>query len=125
MFKFNPFQNKPWFLRACCTSLLKTLWEKDNLLTTSNLSFFYSVFQPFGKLSAIFVKSEIVVSKGLKFVVWERVKTKYCSSQRKYSSKSSNIVILINKCSFCYLDLKVFQEGKLLLGRALLLGEIR
>ena len=46
---------------------------------------------------------------------------KYYSSQRKISS---NIVILINKCSLCYLDLKVFQEGELLLGRALLLGEI-
>ena len=23
--KLNPFPNKPWFLRVCCTSLLKTL----------------------------------------------------------------------------------------------------
>ena len=28
----NPFPNKPcWFLRVCCTSLLKTLWEKEKL----------------------------------------------------------------------------------------------
>ena len=29
----NPFPNKPWFLRVCSTSLLKTLWEKENLLS--------------------------------------------------------------------------------------------
>ena len=26
---FSPFPNKPWFLRVCSTSLLKTLWEKE------------------------------------------------------------------------------------------------
>ena len=36
---FNPFPNKPWFLRVCSTSLLKTLWEKEKLLVTSNFSF--------------------------------------------------------------------------------------
>ena len=25
----NPFPNKPWFLRVCSKSLLKTLWEKE------------------------------------------------------------------------------------------------
>ena len=25
--RVNSFPNKPWFLRVCCTSLLKTLWE--------------------------------------------------------------------------------------------------
>ena len=43
----NPFPNKPWFLRVCSTSLLKTLWEKDKLLVTSNFSFSHSVFYPF------------------------------------------------------------------------------
>ena len=28
---FNPFPNKPWFLHVCSKSLLKTLWEKENL----------------------------------------------------------------------------------------------
>ena len=28
----NSFPNKPWLLRVCSTCLLKTLWEKDNLL---------------------------------------------------------------------------------------------
>ena len=37
---FNPFPNKPWFLRVCSTGLLKTLWEKEKLLVKSNFSFF-------------------------------------------------------------------------------------
>ena len=41
---FNPFSNKPWFLHVCITSLLKTLWEKEKLLTMSNFSFSHSVF---------------------------------------------------------------------------------
>ena len=43
------------------TSLLKTLWEKEKLLATSNFSFSHSVFYPFGKLSAIFINFKIVV----------------------------------------------------------------
>ena len=57
----NPFPNKPWFLHVCSLSLLKTLWEKEKLLVTSNFSFFHSVFYPFGVLSAIFITFEIVV----------------------------------------------------------------
>ena len=45
--KINPFPNKPWFLRVCSTSLLKTLWEKEKLLVTSNFSFSHSVFYLF------------------------------------------------------------------------------
>ena len=45
--ELNPFPNKPWFLRVCSASLLKTLWEKDELLVTSNSSFSHSVFYPF------------------------------------------------------------------------------
>ena len=43
-FLVNPFPNKPWFLRVCSTSLLKTLWKKEKLLVTSNFSFPHSVF---------------------------------------------------------------------------------
>ena len=46
----NPFPNNPWFLRVCSTSLLKTLWEKEKLLITSNFSFSHSVFYPFEEL---------------------------------------------------------------------------
>ena len=42
----NPFPNKPWFLRVCSTSLLKTPWEKEKMLVTSNLSSSHSVFYP-------------------------------------------------------------------------------
>ena len=35
---FNPFPNKPWFLRASRTCLLKTLWEKEKLLVLSIFS---------------------------------------------------------------------------------------
>ena len=62
-FSFNPFPNKPWFLRVCSTSLLKTLWEKEKLLIASNFSFSHSVFYPFRELSAIFAKLEIVLCK--------------------------------------------------------------
>ena len=36
---YNSFPSKPWFLRVCSTCLLKTLWEKEKLLVTSNSSF--------------------------------------------------------------------------------------
>ena len=62
-YPLNPFPNKLWFLHVCSTSLLKTLWEKEKLLVTSNFSFSHSVFSPFRELSAIFSKSEIVVCK--------------------------------------------------------------
>ena len=63
----NPFQNKPWFLHVCGTSLLKTLWEKEKLLVTSTFSFSHCVFYPFGELSAILIKFEIVVCKLFQF----------------------------------------------------------
>ena len=62
-YPFYPFPNKPWFLRVCSTCLLKTLWEKEKLLVTSNFSLFHSVFYPFGEISAIFIISKIVVCK--------------------------------------------------------------
>ena len=64
---FNPFPSKPWFLRVCSTSLLKTLLEKEKLLVTSNFSFSHSVFYLFGQLSAIVIKSKIVVCKLFQF----------------------------------------------------------
>ena len=64
---FNPFPNKPWFLRVCSICLLKTLWEKGKLLVTSNFSYTCSVFHPFRELSAIFTEFEIVVCKLFQF----------------------------------------------------------
>ena len=51
----NPFPNKPWFLHVCSTCLLKTLWEKEKLLITSNFSFSHSVVCRFRELSPAFV----------------------------------------------------------------------
>ena len=42
----NTFPNKPWLLRVCSRRLLKTLWEKEKLLVTSNSSFFPQCFLP-------------------------------------------------------------------------------
>ena len=64
---FNPFPNKPWFLRVCSTRLLKTLWEKEKLLVTSNFSFSHSVFYPCRELSSIFINFKIVVCKLAQF----------------------------------------------------------
>ena len=58
---------------------MKTLWEKEKLLVTSNFSFSQSVFYPFGKLVFHFHQicncrlRTLSVWKRLKFVVWERV----------------------------------------------------
>ena len=59
--RINPFPNKPWFLRVCSISVLKTLWGKEKLLVTSNFSFSRSVFYMFLEFSAISIKFEIVV----------------------------------------------------------------
>ena len=64
---FNPFPNKPRFLRICSKSLLKTPWEKEKLLVTSNFSFSHSGFNPFGELSPIFMKLKIVVCELFQF----------------------------------------------------------
>ena len=60
-------QNKPWFLRVCRTSYLKTLQEKKKLLVTSNLSFSHSVFYQFGGLLAIFIEFQTAIFKLLQF----------------------------------------------------------
>ena len=65
--EFNPFPNKPWFLRVCCTSLLKTLREKEKLLVKSNFSFSRSVFYPLGELSSISIEFKIVIYKLFRF----------------------------------------------------------
>ena len=41
---FIPFPNKPLYLRVYSISILKTLWENEKLLVTSNFSLSHSVF---------------------------------------------------------------------------------
>ena len=60
-------QTRPFFLRVCSKSLLKTLKEKEKLLVTSNFSFSHSVLNPFGELSTIFTKFEIIICKLFQF----------------------------------------------------------
>ena len=75
---FNLFPNKPWSLRVCSKSLLKTLWEKEKLLITSNFSFSQWLL-PVWKTFCHFHQTwncrlqTISVWKSLKFVIWERV----------------------------------------------------
>ena len=45
-YTFNPFLHNDTFWCPWETSLLKTLWEKEKLLVTSNFSFSDSVFYP-------------------------------------------------------------------------------
>ena len=59
----KPFPHDDAYWRPWETSFLKTLWEKEKLLVTSDFSFFHNVFYQTGKLGAIFVKFEIVVCK--------------------------------------------------------------
>ena len=77
--------------------VLKTLWEKEKLLIMSNLSFSRSVYYPFRELSAIFIKSEIVICKlsiwnSLKFVVWEflRIKKKAFENECRKGENAGN-----------------------------------
>ena len=84
-FVLNPFPNKPWFLRDCSTSLLKTLWEKEKLLVTSNFSFSHSIFYPNKGVSAIFTK--------FKIFVWKHVESKSVSNL-SFGKESSNSKIL-------------------------------
>ena len=77
----NPFPNKAWFLRVCSIGLLKTLWENEKLLVTSNFSF-SQCFLPFRKTFCHFYQIRSSRSKTLwvwksqNFVIWERVKIK-------------------------------------------------
>ena len=60
---FNPFSKNPLFLRVCINNRqrLKTQWERENLLVTSNFSFSPSVLYTVTELSSVFLKFEIVV----------------------------------------------------------------
>ena len=51
--KINPFPNNPWFLHVYSISLLKTPWEKEKLLVTSNFTF-SQCFLPFWRTMCYF-----------------------------------------------------------------------
>ena len=76
----NPFPNKPWFLRVCSTCHLKTLWGKGEIARYEQFLLFSQYFQQVQKTSCRFHQiwnyhlQTLSVWKGVKFVVWERVK---------------------------------------------------
>ena len=115
---FNPFTNKPLFLRVCCTGLLKTLWVKKKLLFTSNFSFSHSVFYHFGELSTVSIKHKIVpckllslsIWKSLKFVVWERVKSIMFHVWVKDHDIMDKDIMLVNSILFPASMLSVFKD---------------
>ena len=88
--------NETWFACVCNTSLLKTLWETEKLLITSNFSFSHSVFYPFGKFSAIFIEFKncrlqslavwnilkLLFGKGLKSAITE------CTIKQSHAQKN-------------------------------------
>ena len=74
----NPFPNKPWFLRVCRTSLLKTL-GKGEIARSEQFLLFPQCFLPIWITFCHFHQIQncrlqtISVWKSLKYVVWERV----------------------------------------------------
>ena len=80
-----PFPNKPWILRVCTASLLKTLWEKKKLRYASNISFsqcFLSIWRTLYHFHQIWScrMQGLSIWKSLKFVVSEWIKTKWSES---------------------------------------------
>ena len=65
-------QASPGFYMSAVKSLLKTQWEKDKLLVTSNLSFSHSVSYLFRDLSVSFIKFKNCRLQPLS--VWENLK---------------------------------------------------
>ena len=72
----------PGFYVFAVQVFLKTLWEKQKLLITSNFSFSHTVFYPFWRTFRHFHRiwdcrlQALSVWEGLKFIVWEKVKKK-------------------------------------------------
>ena len=81
---FNPFPNKPWFLRVCITSQLKTM-GKGEIARYEQFLLFPQCFLPFWRTCCHFHQIKncylqtLSVSKLLKFVVWESVKAVFNS----------------------------------------------
>ena len=97
-------KKKPWFLRVYRTNLLKTLWEKEKLLVTSNFSFSHSISYPFQELSAIFIKFKTVVSKLFQF---GRVQNLSFGKELKHNRKN------IGHCYISEIILKTALNTKL------------
>ena len=69
----NPFPNKPWFLRVCSMSLLKTLCNQRFLLFPQRFHPVWRTLGYFHQIQNCRLRS-LWNWKGLKLVIWERVK---------------------------------------------------
>ena len=65
--RFNPFPNKPWFLLVYNYKSFDNTVGKGEIARHEQFLIFRSVFYPFGELSAVFIKFEIVVCKPFLF----------------------------------------------------------
>ena len=78
--KVDPVPNKPWFLRACSTSLLKTVRDKGEIARNEQFLLFSQHFLPICRTFCHFHQNQncclqtITVWTSLKFVVWENNK---------------------------------------------------
>ena len=59
--RVNLSQTSPGFYVSAVYVFRKQCWKKEKLLIMSNFSFSHSVFYPFGELSIVFIKFEIIV----------------------------------------------------------------
>ena len=110
---------------VCSTSLLKTLRKKEKLLVTSNFSFSHSDFYPFWRTFRHFRFTKdyrlqvLSIWKGLKFVVWERVKAQF--------QRARLVLWQAKKLSLARHLAKVIQRGmrKLTLTDGIFLPELK
>ena len=88
---FTLSQTSPVFFRVCTACLLKTLWEKEKLLVTSNFSFSHRVFKQLRAISPFPTVFSTCLEKVLPF-----------SSNLKLSSATS----------FSLEESKIYRLGK-------------
>ena len=76
----HPFPNKPWFLRVCNTSVFENSVGKGEIARNEQFLLFPQSFLPFWRTFCHFHQIQnchlqtLSVWKGLKFVIWERVR---------------------------------------------------
>ena len=75
----KPFQNKPWILRVCSTSLFENTVGKGEIAHNKQFILFPQCFLPFWKTFYHFHQTRncclqtLSAWKSLKFVIWKRV----------------------------------------------------
>ena len=82
-------------------SLMKILWEKEKLLTTTNFSFPYSVFYHFGELTVIFIKLKTKLSSANSFSLEG---SNICHLEKGWISYYTHFSYF---CSYCYFTFAV------------------